>query len=182
MPLPRLLRAVLILCACIAAPLKAEPRILSERFDDWFYRCAESGEGDKKTTRCEVVQVAQTKRGEETLTPLTLSLSETSGENKNKTAILTVLAPLNVFLPAGVALSVDQGKAVTLTYRNCNNAGCWLQHLVTDTFMGELKGGEAGFARFQLVDGQSLNVKFSLKGLPAALKSLQDGKPPKEKS
>lgn len=177
----RLLVITLLVSACGSVPLMAEPRILSERFDDWFYRCVESEEGEKKTTRCEVVQIAQTKQGEETINLLTLSLSETS-ENKKKTTVLTVLAPLNVYLPAGVALSVDEGKAVTLTYRNCNNAGCWLQHLVTDKFLGELKGGGNGFAKFRLINGQNLNIKFSLKGLPAALKSLQDGKPPKEKS
>jgi invasion protein IalB len=177
----RLLTATVVLSASLSLPLKAEPRILSERFDDWFYRCVESEEGEKKTTRCEVVQIAQTKQGEQTVNLLTLSLSEGS-ENKKKNTVLTVLAPLNVYLPAGVALSVDEGKAVTLTYRNCNNAGCWLQHLVTDKFLGELKGGQSGFAKFRLINGQNLNIKFSLKGLPAALKSLQDGKPPKEKS
>lgn len=181
MTLSRLMIAALLLSAIAAAPLRAEPRILSERFDDWFYRCVEVEDGEKKTTRCEVVQIAQTKQGEETVNLLTLSLSETS-ENKKKTTVLTVLAPLNVYLPAGVALSVDEGKAVTLTYRNCNNAGCWLQHLMTDKFLTEMKGGAAGFAKFRLINGQNLNIKFSLKGLPAALKSLQDGKPPKEKS
>lgn len=177
-----LLAAVILLCGAGPCTLAAEPRILSERFDDWFYRCVEAADGKEKgRMRCETVQIAQTKQGEETINLLTLSLSETS-QNKKRNTVLTVLAPLNVYLPAGVALSVDQGKTVNLTYRNCNNAGCWLQHLVTNAFLAELKAGQTGFAKFRLINGQNLNIKFSLKGISAALKALQSGELPKEKS
>jgi invasion protein IalB len=160
----------------------AEPRILSDRFDDWFYRCVAPGdEADKQPVRCEAVQIAQTKQGEETVNLLTLSISETA-QDKKKSTVLTVLAPLNVFLPAGVELTVDQGKPVTLQFRNCNSAGCWMQHIIDDKMLTALKSGQSGAAKLRLINGQNLNIKFSLKGLGQALKSLQDGKTPSGKT
>jgi invasion protein IalB len=174
--------ALICLLTMCGSSASAEPRIQSERFDDWFYRCVDAAEGnEQKRSSCEVVQIAQTKQGEETINLLTVSLSE-SIQDKQKNTALTVLAPLNVFLPAGLDLSVDQGKNVTLQYRNCNNAGCWVQHLVDNEMLSALKSGQSGVAKLRLINGQNLSVKFSLKGLSPALKSLQDGKQPKEKS
>jgi len=157
----------------------AEPRIASDHFDDWFYRCAEPENGSGPA-RCEAVQIAQTKQGEQTVNLLTLSLSETS-QDKKKQTVLTVLTPLNVFLPIGLNLTIDKGKSVTLQYRNCNNAGCWLQHAVDDKTLAALKSGQAGFAKIRLINGQNLNIKFSLKGLEPALKALHEGKKPSGK-
>jgi invasion protein IalB len=171
--------ALLLLCLLTASAVtaRAEPRILSDRYDDWFYRCvdAEAGGGP---ARCEAVQIAQTKQGEETINLLTLSLSETV-QDKKKSTVLTVLAPLNIFLPAGLDLTVGSGKPVTLQYRNCNNAGCWIQHVIDDKMLAALKNGETGFAKLRLINGQNLNIKFSLKGLKDAIKAMQDGKAPK---
>lgn len=181
------MRATLTACAillltCVTSAAGAEPRIASERFDDWFYRCVGSEkEKDKKPARCEAVQIAQTKEGDKAINLLTISLSEVT-QKKKKNTVLTVLAPLNVFLPAGLALSVDRHKPVTLRYRNCNNAGCWLQHIVDRKTLARLTSGKSGFAKIRLINGQNLNIKFSLKGLKSALRALQKGKPPKDKS
>jgi invasion protein IalB len=176
--------ATLLFCLLTSAAVAAgeEPRILSERHDDWFYRCAQPASGaDSSQTRCEAVQIAQTKQGEETVTLLTLSLSEVT-QDKKKSTVLTVLTPLNVFLPVGLELTIDKGKPATLQYRNCNNAGCWIQHLIDDKTLAALKSGESGFAKIRLINGQNLNIKFSLKGLKEALKALQDGKKLEKKS
>jgi invasion protein IalB len=178
---PAISAFALMLTAASSAAL-AEPRILSDRFDDWFYRCVAPGdEADKQPVRCEAVQIAQTKQGEETVNLLTLSISETA-QDKKKSTVLTVLAPLNVFLPAGVELAVDQGKPATLQFRNCNSAGCWMQHIIDDKMLTALKSGQSGTAKLRLINGQNLNIKFSLKGLGQALKSLQYGKTPSGKT
>ena len=106
----------------------AEPHVQSERFDDWFYRCVtpEAGKDNAQPQpQCEVVQIAQTKQGRETVNLLTVSVSEIV-QDKKKSTVITVLAPQNVYLPGGLGLSIDEQNKVALQYRNCNNAGCWI--------------------------------------------------------
>jgi invasion protein IalB len=171
--------AVLLgLPALAPAPAYAEPRIQSERFDDWYYRCVtpEAGKGQASPKpQCEVVQIAQAKQGQETVNVLTISVSETVHENK-KAAVITILAPQNVYLPGGLGLSIDQQNKLGLHYRNCNNAGCWIQHVLDNKTLETLKSGEAGFASIHPINGQNLNIKFSLKGFKEAYKALQSGK------
>jgi invasion protein IalB len=180
--------SVMFLLTVVTATAADKPKssIQSERFDDWFYRCVETSpqKGKKKgNNRCEVVQIAQTKQKEKSVNLLTVSLSEMKlGKAKKKKTVMTILTPLNVYLPAGMKLAVDKGKSVTLQYRNCNNAGCWIQHFVDAKTLRSLQSGNAGYAKLRLINGQNLKIKFSLKGLKAALTSLKSGKQPKQKS
>jgi invasion protein IalB len=170
--------AVLLGLAGLAHSASAEPRIQSERFDDWFYRCVTpegTKEQPKPKTQCEAVQIAQTKQGKETVSLLTISVSETVHDNK-KNAVLTVLVPQNVHLPSGFGLSIGEQGKVTLRYRNCNNAGCWIQHAIDGKSLEALKSSEAAFASIRLINGQNLNIKFSLKGFKEAFKALESGK------
>jgi invasion protein IalB len=183
-----LIASILFLLTAVTASAADKPksRILSERFDDWFYRCVETEakKGKKKSVkRCEVVQIAQTKQKKKSVNLLTVSLSEMAqGKSKKKKTVMTILTPLNVYLPAGLGLAFDKKKTIKLQYRNCNNAGCWIQHFVDAKTLRALKSGKAGYAKLRLINGQNLKIKFSLKGLKAALTSLKSGKQPKQKS
>lgn len=183
-----LIASILLLLTAVTASAADKPksRILSERFDDWFYRCVETGakKGKKKSVkRCEVVQIAQTKQKKKSVNLLTVSLSEMAqGKSKKKKTVMTILTPLNVYLPAGLGLAFDKKKTIKLQYRNCNNAGCWIQYFVDAKTLRALKSGKAGYAKLRLINGQNLKIKFSLKGLKAALTSLKSGKQPKQKS
>ena len=158
-----------------------QPEIAAERFDDWFYRCAGPKGAATEHINCEVVQIAQTKNGEEVINVMTVSLSYVTQQNEKK-AVMTILTPLNVLLPAGLGFGVDEGKTVTLAFRNCNHAGCWIQSLAPPELIESLKGGKSGLAKMQLLDGKAIDVKFSLKGLGNAIKALESGKPPKKAS
>ncbi|MGH1351160.1 MAG: invasion associated locus B family protein [Methyloligellaceae bacterium] len=154
--------------------------IKSQRFNDWHYRCVEKViSKKKKDKRCEVMQVAQTKQGGKVINLLTISFSKLKGKKNRKKTIITILAPLNVFLPTGMTLGSDKGKASSLKYRNCNQAGCWVQHLANRKILKQLKGGKKGIAKMRLINGQNLNISFSLKGLGPAIKAMESGKPPK---
>lgn len=144
-----LIASTILLLTAVAASAADEPkaRILSERSGDWFYRCVETRAKkgkEKSVQRCEVVQIAQTKQMEKTVNLLTVSLSEmATGKAKKKQTVMTILTPLNVYLPAGLELTVDKQKSVNLIYRNCNNAGCWIQHFVDAKTLAALKSGVA---------------------------------------
>ncbi|MDE3811269.1 invasion associated locus B family protein [Sinorhizobium meliloti] len=157
------------------------PAVTTQRFDDWTYRCGEVAVEGKTVSQCEVVQVARVKQGEEEVSLLTLAIAKTAPgtdekpeKESDETLLLTALVPLNIFLPAGFGLDVD-GKAVADTaYRNCNQAGCWVQRRLEKAMLSALRKGKMGAARLRLMNGQNVTIRFSLKGLTAALDKLKE--------
>ncbi len=154
------------------------PAVQSTRFDDWFYRCVDVKASDgKSVAQCEVAQIAQVKQGEGTANVLTLAIAKTAPEAgkkpSNNDLLLTGLVPLNVVLPIGLGLAADGKDVVTIPYRNCNQAGCWAQQKLDGKMLTALQKGSAGEARLRLMNGQNINLKFSLKGLTKALAELQ---------
>ncbi|MCY1344687.1 Invasion associated locus B (IalB) protein [compost metagenome] len=134
---------------------EASSAITTQRFDDWNYRCGQVAlEQGKTASQCEVVQVARVKQGEEEVSLLTLPIAKTApnaaeGAKKDSDAalLLTALVPLNIFLPVGFGLDVD-GKAVADTaYRNCNQAGCWVQQRLESTTLAALQKGQMSSTR-----------------------------------
>lgn len=171
-----LIAAVPLLNASFAQ--SEETAVQSTRFGDWYYRCAEVKAADgKAVSQCEVAQIAQVKQGEENVNVLTLAIAKTAAEAGKKPSgselLLTALVPLNVVLPIGLGLATDGKDVVTIPYRNCNQAGCWAQQKLDGKMLASLQKGSAGEARLRLMNGQNINLKFSLKGLSKALAELQ---------
>lgn len=192
---PRLLRTALLCAAVLASAVGARAQtasaevvgqkatvgtgvaatITSQRFEDWSLRCASPNvAGGRDTSQCEVAQVAQVKRGEQLVTVLTLAIAKTpaaSGGSATELS-LTALVPLNVFLPAGLGLEAGGHPITQLAYRNCNASGCWAQQKLEPAMAAAFQKSAAGTARLRLMNGQTVTVGFSLKGITAALKQL----------
>ncbi|WP_323998332.1 invasion associated locus B family protein [Rhizobium mulingense] len=150
------------------------PAIKSQKFDDWYYRCTGSGDA----AACEVAQVAQVAKDGKNVNVLTLAIATApaapQGKSKGKPRlVLTALLPLNVFLPAGLAIKADGKPVAKLDYRNCNEAGCWAQQALDAKMAAALKKGSAAEGLVRLMNGQDVNIRFSLKGLSPALDELQ---------
>lgn len=171
--------ATQVVSAQEAAPAQPEtPAVQSTRFDDWYYRCADVKASDGKSiAQCEVAQIAQVKQGDENVNVLTLAIAKAAPEAGKKASgndlLLTALVPLNVVLPIGLGFAADGKDVVTIPYRNCNQAGCWAQQKLDGKMLSALQKGSAGEARLRLMNGQNINLKFSLKGLTKALAELQ---------
>jgi invasion protein IalB len=171
--------AAACISGALAAPASEEPRkIQSTRYGDWFYRCTESSaaSADAKP-QCEVMQVAQVQQAKTIVNILTLAIAQTpagsSRQHKRGDLLLTALVPLNVSLPLGLALSIDNRNRLQMPYRNCNQAGCFAQRKLDQKTLKFLGGATAGSAHLQLINGQNISLKFSLKGLTKALAELQ---------
>lgn len=152
------------------------PRVT--KFDDWYFRCVDVAAGEGKTVpQCEVAQIAQVKQGETNVNVLTLAIAKTAPEVGKKPSendlLLTALVPLNVVLPVGLGLSTDGKDVMTIPYRNCNEAGCWAQQKLDAKMLAALQKSTVSEARLRLMNGQNINLKFSLKGLAKALAELQ---------
>lgn len=161
------------------------PAIKSQKFDDWYYRCSVS-EG---TEACEVAQIAQVAKDGENVNVLTLAIAAApagsqgkgekgkgdkgKGEKGRPGLTLTALLPLNVFLPSGLSIKADGKPVAKLDYRNCNQAGCWAQLALDTKTATALKKGSTAEGLVRLMNGQDVNIRFSLKGLQPALDELQ---------
>lgn len=149
--------------------------ISAQKFDDWYYRCSAA----PSPRTCEVAQIAQVPKDGKNVNVLTLAIAPAVGNDaavgkRAKTGlVLTALLPLNVFLPAGLSIT-SNGKPVTkLSYRNCNQAGCWAQQALDPRMLASLDKNGSAEGLVRLMDGQNVNIRFSLKGLKPALEKLQ---------
>jgi len=101
---------------------------------------------------------------------LTLAIAaapETTTKGSKKPArslTLTTLVPLNVALQAGLLISAEEKSVAKLAYRNCNQAGCWAELPLEPAMLSSLSKGSSGEASLHLIDGQEINIRFSLKG------------------
>ncbi|NEI54727.1 invasion associated locus B family protein [Rhizobium leguminosarum] len=154
------------------ASAQPAPAITSQKFDDWYYRCTSA-------VACEVAQVAQVAKDGKNVNVLTLAIStvpadaQRKGEKGKSRLVLTALLPLNVFLPSGLSIRADGKPLAKLDYRNCNEAGCWAQLALDTKTTTALKKGATAEGLVRLMNGQDVNIRFSLKGLKPALDELQ---------
>lgn len=155
----------------------AEPKSIPvQRFNDWYFRCPERPVGEGVTKRyCEVVQVAQNKDGNRLLT---LGITRAARPVDGKPWIVTLITPLNVYLPADISLQIDRGKPESHAYRNCNEGGCWVIINASGDMVGRLKRGNQATIRFQTVRQKNINVRVSLSGVTKALEALTSGAEP----
>ena len=159
------------------------PQARVQKFDDWYYRCIDGKAADgSSATHCEVAQIATVKQGEQDVNVLTLAIAKAdapaapkqkSTKQPASELVLTALVPLNMYLPAGLGIDAADKPVVQLSYRNCNQAGCWSQQKLDTKMVAVLTKATDGTGRVQMMNGQKVNIKFSLKGLPAALDALQ---------
>ncbi|MEI1248375.1 invasion associated locus B family protein [Rhizobium aouanii] len=155
------------------------PALKSQKFDDWYYRCT----GSAGTEACEVAQVAQVTKDGKPVNILTVAIaaSPVSSTDKGKgkgdkgkpRLMLTALLPLNVFLPSGLSIKADGKPVAKLDYRNCNQSGCWAQQALDTKMAAALTKGSSAEGLVRLMNGQDVNIRFSLKGLKPALDELQ---------
>ncbi|TAY05959.1 invasion associated locus B family protein [Rhizobium leguminosarum] len=159
----------------VQAPAQPAPAMKSQKFDDWYYRCT----GSAGTEACEVAQVAQVAKDGKPVNILTLAIaasptgSQGKGEKGKPSLLLTALLPLNVYLPSGLSIKADGKPVAKLEYRNCNQSGCWAQQALDTKMAAALKKGSTAEGLVRLMNGQDVNIRFSLKGLKSALDELQ---------
>ncbi|MBY3417699.1 invasion associated locus B family protein [Rhizobium laguerreae] len=159
----------------VQAPAQPAPATKSQKFDDWYYRCT----GSAGTEACEVAQVAQVTKDGKPVNILTLAIAASPAGSQGKGGkgkprlMLTALLPLNVFLPSGLSIKADGKPVAKLDYRNCNQSGCWAQQALDTKTAAALKKGSSAEGLVRLMNGQDVNIRFSLKGLKPALDELQ---------
>ena len=101
---------------------------------------------------------------------LTITVFETADQAAR---ILRVVAPLGVFLPAGLGLNLDGEDLGRAVFSRCVAAGCEANVVMDDALLARLRnGGEATFIIYQTPE-TGTGFPVELNGLDAAYAALE---------
>lgn len=153
----------------VAAQDEQPAETVREKHGDWEIRCA--GEN---------CVMAQTFVDSESRPVLAVSISklpepQTTAEGVVIMGIARILTPLNVQLPEGLGLKIDEGKARSAPYVVCSQVGCLSRPPLTADLVDELKnGGKAEFLTvIETREGKRIvSSPISLSGFTAAFEAL----------
>ena len=92
---------------------------------------------------------------------------------KHRKLALTVVTPLGVFLAAGIAAKVDDGKQFSLVWQRCTGQGCQAMVAVDAGLEKALKAGDHLLVGFKTkATAEATTVSASLKGIAQGLRAL----------
>lgn len=140
---------------------KADPRdgmATIASLQDWRLNCPPR---TTKAGRC-VMQSVITQPGTGN------ALAELTVVPKDKGDLLTVVAPLGVFVPPGVQVTVG-GITKVLAYKTCVQMGCVASMPIDSGLSAALAKASGGQIAFIWGDGKTVPLNFSLKGYTDAL-------------
>ncbi len=157
-----------------------QPKLYAKVYGDWIYRCAVVPGAQAKSgvaqQSCAVAQNMVLNANGHVLPLMTLAFGKAPGHLH----VLNIVAPLDVLLAPGAAISVDADKPVIDPYKFCNNVGCWSVDQPADLWLDQARAGKLGHAKIILVNGRSVTINFSLSGIGPAITALDSGVPPKQ--
>jgi len=163
---PRLTPCILALAMFFAGSAQAQQTPVEPvaTFGDWAKAC-ETGESGAK--ECFAFQNITTQDGSRGILHMTI-IKVPEADNP----IMVVTVPLGIFLPRGLALSIDGAKPTRIQVQVCSTNGCQSQFQMPAEILNAFKGGLKGTMQMFDPSGKEVKVPFSLKGFTKALASL----------
>lgn len=142
---------------------------------DWRLDCPKDAKTGGKT--CQLLQhiVNEAKDGKKQSVLLALAaIVPTKDKDGKKRPMLHIrlVMPLNLFLPAGIAVKLDEEKPLKLPFMTCTLKGCMAEFSADDAFREKLKNGKTLLVAYKQVDGKQRNVGVSLQGFTAGYAAL----------
>ena len=96
----------------------------------------------------------------------------TANDGTSVPAMIVIVAPLGVLLPAGVAIKIDAKEPRGAQFDVCLPSGCAMQQPVNDALLAELKAGNTVTVLLIAAPKREIKVDVSLKGFTKAYKAL----------
>jgi invasion protein IalB len=132
----------------------------------WSSRCVAGARG--ASLDCAIEQRAFVSSTRQLLAAVKVRVPGDTGK-----PILMVQTALGVYLPAGVALSVDGLGSATLELQMCDGAGCYAFAPLAEAMLDGMRRGDKLNLSFQDMKKQTIKVPMSLAGFSAAYKKIQ---------
>lgn len=83
-------------------------------------------------------------------------------------------APLGVFLPPGMQLSVDGSKPIVLPYERCTGSGCQALAVLDKAALDKIQAGKTLNVHCATSEKAGIDLPVNLDGLAKAIKSLKE--------
>lgn len=150
--------------AFVAAPSLASAQE-TKKHGDWDVVCGDKG--------CSMFQNGLDSAGKRVLIiGLTkLATPQKSGE-RTFVSRMEISAPLGVFLPGGVSVSIDGKKPLRIPFERCLREVCQAGPLVQQPVIDQMKAGNAVTITVFRNRGDKVEIKVSLKGFTAGYDSM----------
>jgi len=152
-------------------------KVETETYGDWALRCPK-GKGVKKGTpkqedSCVLTQQIMIEKSK---SPIVTFVFVYAGKPQTLHAILR--APLGVALPPGLLLQIDEDKASSSNWQfnYCEPGGCLAAGRITPQLRKKFQAGKKAQISFRALNGRTVTVPASLRGVTAGLNALDKKK------
>jgi invasion protein IalB len=141
---------------------------VSSRYGDWTLRCGQEEGG----APCVLGQsITAEDRPDMALMVLILrarGVADGKGDQNKNERLLRVRAPLDVLLPAGLGLKIDERDVGRVGFVRCQSDGCLAEAILDDALIDQLKKGKS--ATFIVFQDSREGI-----GIPVPLMGFQEG-------
>ncbi|MEO1315415.1 MAG: invasion associated locus B family protein [Pseudomonadota bacterium] len=159
--------AAFALALPLGAAAQQQAEEVRDRHGDWTVRCATANE------TCVMQQVGQGADGNDVLEVRIRKLDGlTTDDGEQVPAAIQILAPLGVFLPAGVRVQVDGNEVRSAPFEQCQQGGCVVRQPMSQAFLDEMRAGSMAKVTLVAVPRQEVTVSISLTGFTRAYNNI----------
>jgi invasion protein IalB len=147
--------ACAVLMACVGQA--GAQGVVRSVHSDWQIRC-DTPPG-ARGEQCALMQsVTAEDRANETLTVVVLK----TADQKNR--LMRVVVPLDVLLPSGLGLKIDQTDIGRAGFVKCQLNGCWAEVIMDDNLLKQLRSGQTATFIYFKTPEEGTGFPVSLKG------------------
>ncbi|MCZ7447869.1 invasion associated locus B family protein [Agrobacterium rhizogenes] len=140
----------------------------ARRYGDWELVCkpqAEAGAQKADRSTCRLQQAQAVNGGKDIV-----FLFNIARQGKQRVAIIST--PLNVYLPAGLELKIDNGQTQRVIFETCNISGCHAGFALNGQLLAALRKGNVLAVGLKDTKATTIPLKVSLNGISAGIDAL----------
>jgi len=154
--------SVAYICGPLATPSSAaEPKQITETYDDWTVRCA-TLKGKKKRI-CEMVQAVRVRGKKGILAQIAIGKPPGS-----KSLKLIIQVPTRVLLQKGVVVSFDTTDKLDARFTLCTPSSCLAEFAFKNTTLSRIQKAKKATLSFVMANRKAIKVPISLRGFTDA--------------
>jgi invasion protein IalB len=143
-----------------AAPASAGPD------SNWITRCT-------SRTRAGALECTIEQSVIKTDTRQVVALLRVRMPPETRAPVMMMQLPLGLYLPAGVALTVDDVKVSDLPVQTCDAGGCYASSPLPSAVLAQLQNGKTLRVSFQNLSRETIDVTMPLTGFSTAYEGIK---------
>ncbi len=132
----------------------------------WVTNCTAEGRG--KGLDCKIEQTLVVTKTQQRLLSIVVRVPAES-----RTPAMMIHLPLGLFLPAGIALQLDQNMSMKLNVQTCDVNGCYSGTPISENMLDAMKNGKQLTVSFQSLAKKTMSLPVPLTGFAEAYQKIR---------